>query len=160
MKNTLFERVDEVIAPMRAKYEDLIHNPARIEATLLAGAQRARAMATPFLRELRAAVGLRSLAQGSSNAKTAKAAKTALPAFKQYREKDGKFYFKLVAADGHLLLQSTGFDAPKDAGQTIALLQREGLGALAERCTLTEGVAQAEVQAALQALAEAAAAKE
>ena len=87
-------------------------------------------------------------------------AKTALPAFKQYREKDGKFYFKLVAADGRLLLQSTGFDAPKDAGQAIALLQREGLGALAERCTLTEGVAQAEVQAALQALAEAAAAKE
>ena len=94
------------------------------------------------------------------NAKTAKAAKTALPAFKQYREKDGKFYFKLVAADGRLLLQSTGFDAPKDAGQAIVLLQREGLGALAERCTLTEGAAQAEVQAALQALAETAAAKE
>ena len=159
-KQQLFEHVDGIVAPLRERYEALIQDPARIEATLLAGAQRAREMATPFLRELRAAVGLRSLAQGSSNAKTAKAAKTALPAFKQYREKDGKFYFKLVAADGHLLLQSTGFDAPKDAGQAIALLQREGLGALAERCTLTEGVAQAEVQAALQALAEAAAAKE
>ena len=159
-KQQLFEHVDGIVSPLRERYEALIQDPARIEATLLAGAQRARAMATPFLRELRAAVGLRSLAQGSSNAKTAKAAKTALPAFKQYREKDGKFYFKLVAADGHLLLQSTGFDAPKDAGQAIALLQREGLGALAERCTLTEGVAQAEVQAALQALAEAAAAKE
>jgi tryptophanyl-tRNA synthetase len=32
-----------------------------------------------------------------------------------------------VAADGRLLLQSTGFDAPKDAGQAIVLLQREGL---------------------------------
>ncbi len=159
-KQQLFEHVDGIVAPLRERYEALIQDPARIEATLLAGAQRAREMATPFLRELRAAVGLRSLAQGSSNAKTAKAAKTALPAFKQYREKDGKFYFKLVAADGHLLLQSTGFDAPKDAGQAIALLQREGLGALAERCTLTEGAAQAEVQAALQALAEAAAAKE
>ena len=159
-KQQLFEHVDGIVAPLRERYEALIQDPARIEATLLAGAQRARETATPFLRELRAAVGLRSLAQGSSNAKTAKAAKTALPAFKQYREKDGKFYFKLVAADGRLLLQSTGFDAPKDAGQAIALLQREGLGALAERCTLTEGVAQAEVQAALQALAEAAAAKE
>ena len=159
-KQQLFEHVDGIVAPLRERYEALIQDPARIEATLLAGAQRARAMATPFLRELRAAVGLRSLAQGSSNAKTAKAAKTALPAFKQYREKDGKFYFKLVAADGHLLLQSTGFDAPKDAGQAIVLLQREGLGALAERCTLAEGAAQAEVQAALQALAEAAAAKE
>jgi tryptophanyl-tRNA synthetase len=159
-KQQLFEHVDGIVAPLRERYEALIQDPARIEATLLAGAQRAREMATPFLRELRAAVGLRSLAQGSSNAKTAKAAKTALPAFKQYREKDGKFYFKLVAADGRLLLQSTGFDAPKDAGQAIVLLQREGLGALAERCTLAEGAAQAEVQAALQALAEAAAAKE
>ena len=159
-KQQLFEHVDGIVAPLRERYEALIQDPARIEATLLAGAQRAREMATPFLRELRAAVGLRSLAQGSSNAKTAKAAKTALPAFKQYREKDGKFYFKLVAADGRLLLQSTGFDAPKDTGQAIVLLQREGLGALAERCTLAEGAAQAEVQAALQALAEAAAAKE
>ena len=159
-KQQLFEHVDGIVSPLRERYEALIQDPARIEATLLAGAQRAREMATPFLRELRAAVGLRSLAQGSSNAKTAKAAKTALPAFKQYREKDGKFYFKLVAADGRLLLQSTGFDAPKDAGQAIALLQREGLGALAESCTLAEGAAQAEVQAALHALAEAAAAKE
>ncbi|HNM39863.1 MAG TPA: tryptophan--tRNA ligase [Giesbergeria sp.] len=159
-KQQLFEHVDGIVSPLRERYEALIQDPARIEATLLAGAQRARETATPFLRELRAAVGLRSLAQGSSNAKTAKAAKTALPAFKQYREKDGKFYFKLVAADGRLLLQSTGFDAPKDAGQAIALLQREGLGALAESCTLAEGAAQAEVQAALHALAEAAAAKE
>ena len=159
-KQQLFEHVDGIVAPLRERYEALIQDPARIEATLLAGAQRAREMATPFLRELRAAVGLRSLAQGSSNAKTAKAAKTALPAFKQYREKDGKFYFKLVAADGRLLLQSTGFDAPKDAGQAIALLQREGLGAPDARYTLAQGVAQAEVQIALQALTEAAAAKE
>ncbi len=159
-KQQLFEHVDGIVAPLRERYEALIQDPARIEATLLAGAQRAREMATPFLRELRAAVGLRSLAQGSSNAKTAKAAKTALPAFKQYREKDGKFYFKLVAADGRLLLQSTGFDAPKDAGQAIALLQREGLGAPDARYTLAQGVAQAEVQVALQALTEAAAAKE
>ena len=158
-KQQLFEHVDGIVAPLRERYEALIQDPARIEATLLAGAQRAREMATPFLRELRAAVGLRSLAQTRATP-SAKAAKTALPAFKQYREKDGKFYFKLVAADGRLLLQSTGFDAPKDAGQAIVLLQREGLGALAERCTLAEGVAQAEVQAALQALAEAAAAKE
>lgn len=34
-KQLLLERVDQVIAPMRAQYEELIHNPARIEATLL-----------------------------------------------------------------------------------------------------------------------------
>ncbi|MDD2712534.1 MAG: tryptophan--tRNA ligase, partial [Simplicispira sp.] len=127
-KQVLLERVDSVVAPMREQYEALISNPARIEQTLLAGAERARAMATPFLRELRAAVGLRSLVQvaASPTGKASKAHKAALPAFKQYREQDGKFYFKLVAADGRLLLQSTGFDAPKAAGQAIAQLQQAG----------------------------------
>ena len=157
-KHTLFERVDQVIAPMRAQYEELIHNPARIEQTLLAGAERARALATPFIRELRAAVGLRSLAQATTAAKPVKTAKAALPSFKQYREADGKFYFKLVDADGRLLLQSTGFDAPKEAGQAIARLQREGLGALAGQRAPVDGVADADVAAALQALADAAAA--
>ncbi|MCZ8218229.1 MAG: tryptophan--tRNA ligase [Acidovorax sp.] len=152
-KQVLFERVDQVIAPMRAKYEDLMNNPARIETTLLAGAERARALATPFIRELRSAVGLRSLAQASTAAKPAKAAKAALPTFKQYREADGKFYFKLVDADGRLLLQSTGFDAPKDAGQAIARLQREGLAALAGQLAPVDGVAEADVAAALAALA-------
>ena len=159
-KHLLLERVDQVIAPMRAQYEELIHNPARIEQTLLAGAERARALATPFIRELRSAVGLRSLVQASTSAKPAKAAKTALPAFKQYREADGKFYFKLVAADGRLLLQSTGFDAPKEAGQAIAQLQKDSgaLQTLAPRLAPVDGVDAAEVTAALQALAEAAAA--
>ena len=159
-KHLLLERVDQVIAPMRAQYEELIHNPARIEQTLLAGAERARALATPFIRELRSAVGLRSLVQASTAAKPAKAAKAALPAFKQYREADGKFYFKLVAADGRLLLQSTGFDAPKEAGQAIAQLQKdsEALQTLAPRLAPVDGVEAAEVTAALQALAEAAAA--
>lgn len=159
-KNTLFERVDQVIAPMRAQYEELIHNPARIEQTLLAGAERARALATPFIRELRAAVGLRSLAQATAAPKPAKAAKTALPSFKQYREADGKFYFKLVDADGRLLLQSTGFDAPKEAGQAIAQLQKDpdALQTLAPRLAPVEGVSAEDVAAALQALAEAAAA--
>ena len=159
-KHLLLERVDQVIAPMRAQYEELIHNPARIEQTLLAGAERARALATPFIRELRSAVGLRSLVQASTAAKPAKAAKTALPAFKQYREADGKFYFKLVTADGRLLLQSTGFDAPKEAGQAIAQLQKDSaaLQTLAPRLAPVDGVDAAEVTAALQALAEAAAA--
>ena len=109
-----------------------------------------------ILRELRNAVGLRSLAQGPAK-QTAKAAKLALPSFKQYREQDGKFYFKLLDADGRLLLQSTGFDAPKEAGQAIAALKRDGLAALAGQHLPVEGVAESEVGAALTALAEAAA---
>ena len=157
-KQLLFERVDQVVAPMREQYEALIHNPARIEATLLAGAERARQIATPFMRELRAAVGLRSLVQAAAPQKAAKAAKAALPSFKQYRENDGKFYFKLVAADGRLLLQSTGFAAPKDAGQAIARLQQDpdALQALAPCLAPVPGATEAEARAALHALAEAA----
>ena len=155
-KQVLLERVDQVIAPMRAHYEALVNDPVRIEQTLLAGAERARQMATPFIRELRSAVGLRSLVQAATPQKTAKAAKVALPSFKQYRENDGKFYFKFVAADGRLLLQSTGFDAPKEAGQAIARLQREGLAALAGQLTPAEGTAETDVAAALKALADAA----
>ncbi len=156
-KQVLLERVDQVIAPMRAEYEALINNPARIEQTLLAGAERARALATPFIRELRSAVGLRSLVQGTATAKPVKVAKAVLPSFKQYREADGKFYFKLVDADARLLLQSTGFDAPKDAGQAIARLQREGFSALAGQLAPVDGVVDADVAAALKALADAAA---
>ena len=153
-KQVLLERVDQVIAPMREQYESLINHPERIEQILLQGAERARALATPFIKELRSAVGLRSLAQ-TSTAQSTKAAKVALPSFKQYREADGKFYFKLLAADGRLLLQSTGFAAPKEAGQAIAQLQTQAdaLAQLAKHLAPVEGVDTADVQAALQALA-------
>jgi len=54
----------------------------------------------------------------------------ALPSFKQYREKDGQFYFKLVDAQGLLILQSKGFTSPKEVGQTIARLQTDGIASL------------------------------
>ena len=128
-KQVLFERIDREIAPMRAAYEDLINNPAKIETILLAGAAKARQRATPFMAELRHAVGLRRLGE-QTKADKKKTVKTALPNFKQYREADGQFYFKLVDAQGNLLLQSLGFASPKEAAQTIAQLQREGESAL------------------------------
>jgi tryptophanyl-tRNA synthetase len=129
-KQMLFERIDREIAPMREHYQSLIDNPAHMDKILLAGAEKARQLATPFMRELRHAVGLRALSAGKA-ASAAKEAKTALPSFKQYREKDGLFYFKLVDAKGQVLLQSLGFASPKEAGQTIARLQTEGPSVLA-----------------------------
>jgi tryptophanyl-tRNA synthetase len=129
-KQLLLERIDREIAPMRDTYQDLMNNPAKIEAILLAGAAKARKQATPFMATLRHAVGLRKLGDQVHTA-TAKASKAALPSFKQYREADGQFRFKFVDAQGRLLLQSLGFASPKDAGQAIALLQREGATALA-----------------------------
>ena len=129
-KTTLFERVDREIAPMRAHYEALISQPEKIEAILQAGADKARKLALPLMRELREAVGLRKLAAPAAQAGKQKAAKSGLPSFKQYREADGQFYFKLLAADGSLLLQSSGFAAPRDAASAIASLQQRGADAL------------------------------
>ena len=77
----------------------------------------------------RSAVGLRSLA-ATSQAKTEKINKAASPSFKQYREKDGLFYFKLVQPQGAVLLQSKGFASPRAAGQAIAQLIDDGATAL------------------------------
>jgi tryptophanyl-tRNA synthetase len=129
-KQVLFERIDREIAPMREQYQELINHPAKLDQILLTGAEKARQMATPFIKEVRHAVGLRALSSGGS-ASASKDTKVALPSFKQYREKDGQFYFKLVDGQGQLLLQSRGFASPKEAGQVIGRLQSEGLACLA-----------------------------
>ena len=158
-KQALFERIDAEIGPMRERYEQLIAHPEEVERLLLRGAEKARAIATPFMAELRHAVGLRPL-QAASGAKPAQpAAKTAAScSFKQYREADGRFYFKLVDAAGQLLLQSRGFESPRDAGQAVKRLQTEGaaaLATLADRLELPADGPAPTLREALQALQEA-----
>jgi tryptophanyl-tRNA synthetase len=124
-KQRLFERIDLEVAPLRDRYEALVAHPERIEAQLRDGAERVRAQyATPLLQQLREAVGMRDLSRVALTADT-REAKATRPVFKQYREGDGRFYFKL--ADGErLLLQSIGFDAAREAGQLVARLKQEG----------------------------------
>ena len=149
-KQVVFERIDREIAPMRETYLALMSDPAKIESILLAGAAKARQIATPFMGQLRHAVGLRDL-RAQVSAKVAKS-KAAKPVFKQYREPDGKFYFKLVSADGHLLLQSLGFESPKDAGKSIGQLQTQGAAALASLADKLEPLTAESVQSIGDAL--------
>jgi len=137
-KQQLFERIDREVAPLRARYDELIADPAQVERILLAGAEKARALSRPFMTRLRHAVGLRNLTDGAAaaKAKPAKAAKAAKAGFKQYRESDQRFYFKLLDDKGQTLLQSRGFESPREAAQAIALLQQQpeqALISLAER---------------------------
>ncbi|MDP4622455.1 MAG: tryptophan--tRNA ligase [Hydrogenophaga sp.] len=127
-KQQVFERLDQEIAPMREVYEQLMKDPSAIEATLKRGADKARAIATPFMAQLRHAVGLRPL--NTSAGGKSKTDKTAVCSFKQYRGDDGKFYFKLLDPKGGLLLESTAFDHPKAVAQAIQSLQQEGATAL------------------------------
>jgi tryptophanyl-tRNA synthetase len=124
-KQMLFERIDREIAPMREHYQALIDNPAKMDAILLAGADKARQLATPFMREVRHAVGLRPLAMGST-VKTVKETKMEAASFKIYREKDGLFYFKLNDSKGSVILQSRGFETPREAALVTTRLQLEG----------------------------------
>ena len=59
-KNRLFQLLDGQLGESRERYHQLMSRPADMEDLLLIGAQKARAVAAPFLAELREAVGLRS----------------------------------------------------------------------------------------------------
>jgi len=161
-KQALFEKIEATVAPMREHYQALIAEPARIEKHLHEGAAKARAIATPFLAELRHAVGLRNLAAVARPAAVEKV-KAALPQFKQYREADGRFHFKLVAADGKLLLQGEGFASPREAGSVVSALKQgaafavEGTKIVVDGqavAALAEDVTPAELREALAAFAE------
>ncbi|HVR82520.1 MAG TPA: tryptophan--tRNA ligase, partial [Luteimonas sp.] len=164
-KQKLFERIDAEVSPLRGQYEALIAKPEVIEQQLRDGAQRLRAeYATPLLAQLREAVGLRALTTKTTqfiDAKSIPPAEafgtttiTRLPVFKQYREADGKFYFKLVEGD-RVLLQSRGFDSPKDAGMRIAALKCGAYDPADPALAPVVGVAPDAVQAALAVLAHA-----
>jgi tryptophanyl-tRNA synthetase len=136
-KLALYGLIESQVAPMREKYESLMARPDEIEIVLREGAIKARKIARPFLAELRAAVGLRDLREGLVARGSKPVAAPRLPSFKQYREADGRFYFKLLDGEGRLLLQSRGHASARDAGQLIARLrasagkelhQVEGLG--------------------------------
>ena len=160
-KQMLFARIDQELAPMRERYDDLLAHPDKVEAALQRGAERARQQSRPFLQRLRAAVGLRALtisARAPAAQQPAGSAQ-ALASFKQYREKDGRFYFKLVAPDGQVLVQSKGFAAPREAGEAIARLQREP-DALAALTTHLEPLAPEQREAAAAALVALAQARE
>ena len=154
-KQQLFAVIDAEIAPMRERYNALMADPARIEAILQAGAVKARAITTPLLRELRHAVGLRNLGSVLPAQSNASNEKPALPVFKQYREKDGKFYFKLSHANGDVLLQSRGFDNPREAGAFLAKIKAEGKAAwhaLKDVSELAERAEESHIFDALEAI--------
>ena len=153
-KAALFERIDAEIAPLRERYESLMARPAEIETILREGAARLRSqLAAPRLAVLRAAVGLRALSQISTGDAAGESDQASLPVFKQYREADGRFYFKLVDGE-RVLLQSGGFDSPREAGQHIGALRRDGFHPDDRTVTLGEEVLVADVAAALSALAD------
>lgn len=122
-KQRLFQLLDAELGEARERYHALLGQPAELEDILLQGAVKARKVATPFLAELREAVGLRSfrshLQEGAAGKK--KAVKSAR--FVSFREDDGSFRFRLLDAEGEQLLLSEPFADGKTAGQVSKRLQ-------------------------------------
>ncbi|ROM97212.1 tryptophan--tRNA ligase [Pseudomonas brassicacearum] len=122
-KNRLFQLLDNELGESRERYYQLIERPADLEDILQHGAAKARAVATPFLNELREAVGLRSFVKQTQVAATTKKKAAKAARFVSFREDDGSFRFRLLAADGEQLLLSRHFADGKTAGQVTKQLQ-------------------------------------
>lgn len=155
-KKRLVNQIEAEIGPMREKYAYYTSHTDELEDILQAGAEKARKLSAPFMERLREAVGLRSFRHVAApkaapqKAEPAKSAPTAT--FKQYREADGLFYFKLTLTGGRVLLTSKGFANGRDAGQSVAKLKSTcTLGDLEQSVVLGDSVTVAEVEAALAA---------
>ncbi|RLQ91795.1 tryptophan--tRNA ligase [Falsibacillus albus] len=57
-KQELFQVMDRFLSEPREKYHELISSPAQLDDILTAGADKARNIAAPFLKEIRGKVGL------------------------------------------------------------------------------------------------------
>jgi tryptophanyl-tRNA synthetase len=136
-KQRLVERIERELAPMRERYAHLMAHPDEVEDILMTGSARARALATPLLGELRQAVGLgRGEAKTAATGKGRKKKKAARSArLVSFRENDGSFRFRLLAADGEQLALSRGFADPKASGEAI----RELLAAAGSVDVVAEG---------------------
>ena len=122
-KNRLFQLLDAELGESRERYHQLIARPADLEDILQMGAKKARAVATPFLHQLREAVGLRSFVTQTQVAASTKKKAVKAARFVSFREDDGSFRFRLLAADGEQLLLSRNFADGKTAGQVTKQLQ-------------------------------------
>ncbi|SDI03226.1 tryptophanyl-tRNA synthetase [Pseudomonas flavescens] len=122
-KQALYELLEAELGEARERYQALIARPADLEDILLAGAAKARKIATPFLGELREAVGLRSFRSQAAGTQAVKKRAAKRARFVSFRDEDGGFRFRLLDAEGEQLLLSPSFADGKAAGQVSKRLQ-------------------------------------
>lgn len=151
-KEIVFEKINSEIGPMRERYEAYMQEPEKVEAILREGVERIRPMARALVDQCRNAVGLRTFKPLQAK-KAAVKTKKSKASLKQYREKDGLFYFKLVNGQGKTLLTAGGLPSGKEVGAHLQSFKASGLGALKDIfCQLDAEATEAEVQSALDEL--------
>ncbi|MCD8339432.1 MAG: tryptophan--tRNA ligase [Burkholderiales bacterium] len=127
-KEIVYEKINKELSPMRRKYEELMGEPEKVENILAEGAARVRPLADALIKECRDAVGLKRYVP-VAKAKPEKVKKKTKPSFKQYKEGDGLFWFKLNDADGNLVLTGGGVASGQEAGKAIGKFKTEGMKA-------------------------------
>lgn len=153
-KEIVFNTINGEIGPMREKYEMYMREPEVVEKILIEGVERIRPMARELVAQVREAVGLRAFRALENKAKKIKTRKGKC-VVKQYREKDGLFYFKLVDASGNLLVTAGGLASGKETGALVKQFKAQGMAALTGVFNeLAESVSEQQVQEALRELAE------
>lgn len=115
-KQRLYLVLEATLGIFRERYQELIRRPDELEDILSAGAYKARQIATPFLHELRAAVGLRSFRASSVAAVAVSTRGVKKSKVVSFRDAQGAFRFRVLDADGTELLLSEAFVDGKTAG--------------------------------------------
>ena len=128
-KQQLFERIDSELSPLRERYNALMAEPEKIEALLKRRGQQLREqLAAPLLEELRHAVGLRDLSTAGNIASEDAGVARGAAAVQAVPREGRPVLLQADRGDGTLLIQSEGFDSPRDAGQLIAVIKQAEQG--------------------------------
>jgi tryptophanyl-tRNA synthetase len=128
-KQSLVNVIEQEVAPLRDHYDQLMARPDDLEDILQSGAKRAREIASPFMAQLRQAVGIGAPTQsspvdGGNQAGKAGKAKTGKgPRFVQFRDEQGLFRFKLISQAGLTLCTSLAHQDPKQVGVILRQLE-------------------------------------
>ncbi|MFK0096313.1 tryptophan--tRNA ligase [Pseudomonas sp. NPDC090592] len=110
-KNRLYLLLEQTLGDKRERYHALMARPDELEDIVLAGAIKARKVATPVLESLREAVGLRTFT-GISSAKVdsrSSARRERGSRLVTFKDENGEFRFRLLDANGATVLLSRGF---------------------------------------------------
>ncbi|MDY7219545.1 tryptophan--tRNA ligase [Denitrificimonas sp. JX-1] len=124
-KQRLFTLLDEQLAEPRERYHELLAKPEELEDILQAGAVKARQVATPFLQELREAVGLRNFAVQGADLSTSKKKAKKARRIVSFRDDEG-FRFRVLDDEGGDLLLSKAFADGRAAGMASKYVQSAG----------------------------------
>lgn len=124
-KQRLFTLLDEQLAEPRERYHAFMSKPDEMEDILQAGAIKARKIATPFLQELREAVGLRSFVVPGADLTTSKKKAKKASRVVSFKDDEG-FRFRILSSKGEDLLLSKAFADGRGAGVASKHVQSAG----------------------------------